>query len=158
MDIVLGLPWTVKIMTVAALMIVLSAHPVQMYIRDLFRRNSVIRKTSHERLTVDNATAQLIVGEIMKEARVIIRHLTREEKNVLRELNGRLVSPALSELFPDFGRSTEDNRNSRHELLRGLRKCHLIRPAGGGRWRGDKRIEITAMGRLVIHLNRNVFN
>ncbi len=158
MDIVLGLPWQVKIVTVAAMMIVLLAHPIQKFIRNRLRIKSMLKKTAGDRLTVDNETAQIIVGDIMKEARVIMRHLTTEEKKVLRELNGFLNPPALSELFPDFDRSAEDHLNPQHELLKELRKCHLIRPAGGGKWRADKRIEITPMGRLVIQLNKNKFH
>lgn len=86
-----------------------------------------------------------ILADVLTEMRSITTGLGVDECEKLRTIMAKPSGTfAVTDIYPTFSRG-----NPEHEKLRRLRDAQFIRPAGGGRWHTESRIEIKPFGKMM---------
>lgn len=106
---------------------------------------------------LEKDVARGILQDVLDGIDSLVGDMSDKEKALVTKLKAGSEGDTVIEVYPDFVRSTDTQKNPAHETLRACRKKHLIRPKEGGRWSENKRIEITPFGRLVTDLRANAF-
>ncbi len=87
------------------------------------------------------------LSQLFEEMKIMVSRLSSYERNKLKQI---LAKPSMyyevKEIFPEFLR---ESGNIDFSTLRKLRDAQFIRPHDRGKWRGHKKIEIKAFGKII---------
>jgi hypothetical protein len=100
-------------------------------------------------VTVSGEKARDIAESVLKEVDELIEGMTPKESGELRKF---AAATGPLELCKDVEREFVRHSTYHKEILRDLRRRHLIRPLESGPWDCGKHIEITPFGRLVLNI------
>ena len=111
--------------------------------------NLTVKISGGGEVTISGEKARDIAESVLKEVDELIEDMTPKESSELRKF-AAATNPL--ELCKDVERDFKRNSTYHNEILRDLRKRHLIRPMESGKWDCGKHIEITPFGRLVLNI------
>ena len=100
-------------------------------------------------ITVELKTKEITdsAQELLDETGELINDLGKQEKTILQRIVLSEQPLTVADAAPGFIRE-----NDKHNSLRKLRQCQLVRPIKGGRFQEHKRLEIKSFGKVLLKI------